>query len=172
MFKKITAVLLASSILLLPFTAGLADASGVRRRASIDYGEAIKTARETMWKSIAGGFCSGATVAVADEGKIVYAEGFGAADRAANRPVNAETRFNVGSTSKMFAAVGILLLVDDGKVRLDDPVAKYLPEFRMKDPRYKDITVRMLFNHSSGLPGSHFYFGYAVDENMHRYLID
>ncbi len=172
MFKKITSVILLSSFLLFAFAADYAEAAGSRSRASVDYGGAVKKARETMWKAISGGFCSGATIAVADEGRVVYAEGFGAADRASNRAVNAETRFNVGSTSKMFAAVGILLLADDGRLRIDDPVVKYLPEFKMKDPRYKDITVRMLFNHSSGLPGSHFYFGYAVDENMHRYLID
>lgn len=137
-----------------------------------DYEDAIKTAREIMWKTINGGFCSGATVAIADEGKIVYAEGMGVADRAENRPVDANTRFNVGSTSKMLAATGILLLVDDGKIALDESVTKYIPEFRMKDPRYKDITVRMLFNHSSGLPGTHFYFGYKTDDNTHRLLID
>ncbi len=51
----------------------------------------------------------------------------------------------------MFVAVSILLLVDEAKVSLDDPVVKYIPEFEMKDQRYRDITVRMLFNHSSGL---------------------
>lgn len=144
-----------------------------RRARDIDfYKAAIETARETMWKTVAGGFCSGATVAVADEGEIVYAEGFGVADRARNRPVDTNTRFNVGSTSKMFAAVAILLLVDDKKIALDESVAKYIPEFKMKDPRYKDITFRMLFNHSSGLPGSTFYFGYETDDKLHKYLLD
>jgi CubicO group peptidase (beta-lactamase class C family) len=137
-----------------------------------DYEDAIKTARETMWKTVAGGFCSGATIAFSDNGKIVYAEGIGVADRAQNRPIDVNTRFNFGSTGKMFAAVAILLLVDDGKVALDESAAKYIPEFRMKDPRYRDITVRMLFNHSSGLPGSTFYFGYETGDDMHKYLLD
>ena len=144
----------------------------VHKSPGVDYEDAIKTARETMWKTVAGGFCSGATIAFSDNGKIVYAEGIGIADRAQNRPVDVNTRFNVGSTSKMFAAAAILILVDDGKVALDESVAKYIPEFRMKDPRYRDITVRMLFNHSSGLPGSTFYFGYETDDNLHKYLLD
>jgi len=60
-----------------------------------------------------------------------------------------------------------MLLVDGGKVNLDDPVTKYLPEFTMADPRYKDITVRMTLNHSSGLPGTtgqnNFGFEYNAD---------
>lgn len=169
-FKKFNFIL--SMILLVCFSSAAAGFAHETNMHSREYGEAIKTARELMWKIITSGACSGATVAIADEGHIVYAEGIGVADRAENRPVDINTRFNVGSTSKMFAAVGILLLVDEGRVGLDEPVYKYLPEFRMKDPRYRDITVRMLFNHSSGLPGSHFYFGYKTDDNMHKMLID
>ena len=47
-------------------------------------------------------------------------------------------------------------LVDEGKVDLDAPVARYIPDFKMKDKRYKHITPRMLLNHSSGLQGSTF----------------
>jgi CubicO group peptidase (beta-lactamase class C family) len=137
-----------------------------------DYSEAVKTARETMWKAVTNGQGISVTVAIADKGKIVYAEGIGAADHAENRPVDVNTRFNIGSTSKMYAAAGILLLVDDGKVALDDSVTKYITEFRMKDPRYKDITVRMLFNHSSGLPGTYSYVGYKTDDKIQKLLID
>lgn len=113
-----------------------------------------------------------ASVAVMDRGNIVYSEGFGPADRSLNRLVDRDTRFNIGSTSKMFAAVAILLLADDGKLSLEDPVVKHIPEFVMKDPRYRDITVRMLFNHSSGLPGSTFVFGYRADEDHQTLLLE
>ena len=59
-------------------------------------------------------------------GKIVYSEGFGAAERKTGKSVDKSTRFNIGSTSKMFAAVSVLLLADEGKVTLDEPVVKYL----------------------------------------------
>jgi len=142
------------------------------KRPRPDYRNAITTAREMIWKAITSGQGSGATIAIMDRGKIVYSEGIGVADRSENRPVDRNTRFNIGSSSKMFAAVAVLLLVDDGKVALDESVVKYIPEFRMKDERYKRITVRMLFNHSSGLPGSSFYFGFKPDTHAHKILLD
>lgn len=62
--------------------------------------------------------------------------------------------YGVGSISKTYTAVLMMNLVEEGKVKLDEPVTTYLPEFTMADARYKDITVRMLLNHSSGLMGS------------------
>ncbi len=137
-----------------------------------NYAYTMGTAREVLWKALASGNATAATVAVMDNGNIVYSEGFGAADRRANRLVDRETRFNIGSTSKMFTAVAILLLRDEGKLSLDDPVAKHLPEFIMQDERYKDITLRMLFNHSSGLPGSTFEFEYESQLNPHSLLLE
>ena len=60
----------------------------------------------------------------------------------------------VGSVSKTFAAAAVMQLADQGKVDIDKPITEYLPDFRMADPRYKDITVRMLMNHTSGLMGT------------------
>jgi len=57
----------------------------------------------------------------------------------------------IASVSKMYSALAVMQLVDEGKVELDAPVTKYLPDFKMKDERYKDITVRMLMNHTSGI---------------------
>ncbi|SHM53798.1 serine hydrolase domain-containing protein [Ruminococcus flavefaciens] len=65
-----------------------------------------------------------------------------------------ETFSCIGSVSKIFATTAVLQLAEQGKVDIDKPVADYLPDFRMADPRYKDITVRMLMNHSSGLMGT------------------
>lgn len=57
----------------------------------------------------------------------------------------------IASVSKMYSALAVMQLVDEGKVELDAPVTRYLPDFRMNDERYKDITVRMLMNHTSGI---------------------
>lgn len=54
----------------------------------------------------------------------------------------------------MYATAAVMKLVDEGKVDLDAPVVRYVPDFKMKDGRYKRITPRMLLNHSSGLQGS------------------
>lgn len=136
------------------------------------YPETVGTAREVLWKTLASGGVNAATVAVMDQGKIIYSEGFGAADRRKGRRVDPETRFNIGSTSKMFVAVAIMLLRDEGKLSLDDPVVRHLPEFTMRDPRHKDITIRMLFNHSSGLPGSTFEFEFAPQGDPHALLLE
>ncbi len=137
----------------------------------VDYGNVIAKARETAWKAINSGQGSGVTVAIMERGEFVYSEAMGVADRAQNRAVDRNTRFNVGSVSKMFAAAAILLLVDDGQVELDAPVVRYVPEFTMADARFREITVRMLLNHSSGLPGSTFFFGFAPDATTHGLLL-
>ncbi|MBR5372344.1 MAG: beta-lactamase family protein [Oscillospiraceae bacterium] len=75
----------------------------------------------------------------------------------ANKPHTAsETLFSIGSVSKTFAAAAAMQLADAGKLDPDAPVTDYLPEFRMADSRYRDITVRMLMDHTSGLMGSYY----------------
>jgi CubicO group peptidase (beta-lactamase class C family) len=118
------------------------------------YDSAISTARGEIWRAINSGRCASATVAIMADGTVVYAEGFGMANREKSIPVDPDTLFNIGSISKVYDAAAIMLLVDDGKVSLDRPVTEYLPEFRMADSRYKNITVRMTLNHTSGLPGT------------------
>jgi len=136
----------------------------------------IKTktkARTEIWKAITNGTASSASVAIMDNGKLIYTDAFGMADRENNIPADKNTVFNIGSISKLFAATSIMLLVDEGTVALDNPVTDYLHEFTMADERYKDITVRMLLNHSSGLPGSTFWnnFGYEYNQNIYEELL-
>lgn len=79
------------------------------------------------------------------------------ADRAIEQntaPGKGDTLSCIGSVSKMFATTAVMQLAEEGKVDIDKPVTDYLPDFRMADPRYKDITVRMLMNHTSGLMGT------------------
>jgi CubicO group peptidase (beta-lactamase class C family) len=90
----------------------------------------------------------GYAVAVAVNGAIVWSEGFGFADLAAKVPVTTTTRFRVGSVSKPLTAVGLALLVEQGRLDLDAPVQKYLPEFPDKGAV---ITTRMLAGHLSGI---------------------
>jgi CubicO group peptidase (beta-lactamase class C family) len=118
------------------------------------YQDAIAIARNGIQQAMNKGTCGSATVAIMDNGNIVYAEGFGMANREASIPADPNTMFNIGSVSKVYVAAAIMLLVDDGLVSLDKPVTDYLPEFTMADSRYKAITVRMLLNHTSGFPGS------------------
>jgi CubicO group peptidase (beta-lactamase class C family) len=134
------------------------------------YSEAIKLARTGIWKNINSGKSSSASVAILDNGKVVYSEGFGMADREQSTPVDTKTIFNMGSVSKVFCTAAVMRLVDDGKVELDAPLTNYLPDFKMADPRYKDITVRMLLNHTSGVPGTAYAnnMGYAFNNTAYE----
>jgi CubicO group peptidase (beta-lactamase class C family) len=99
-------------------------------------------------------------VLVAKDGKAIYQKAVGLASRAWNAPNRVDTKFNLGSMNKMFTAVAIGQLVDKGKVKLDDKVGKYLPDFLNADVRDR-VTVAQLLTHSSGL-GS--FFGDKFDE--------
>lgn len=170
MFKKITAVILALYISVCMAIA--CEAKGIKNPEIKTYQKTAAAARETLWKAVTAGEGAGASIAVMDNGRIVFSEGFGVKDWSLNNPVDKNTRFNIGSTSKMFVATAILMLVDEGKLKLDDAIVKYIPDFKMKDERYKDITVRMIFNHSSGLPGSTFDVGYKPYYDMHKLLLE
>lgn len=64
------------------------------------------------------------------------------------------TLYGIGSVSKMYTTAAVMKLSESGKINLDSPVTTYLKDFKMADPRYTKITVRMLLNHSSGLMGT------------------
>jgi len=149
-------------------------ASGAALRTQNPYESAITTARSEIWQAINSGKCGSATAAIMVDGKVVYAEGFGMANREKSIPVDKATLFNMGSIGKMYVATAIMLLVDDGMVSLDKPVMQYLPEFRMADDRYKKITVRTLLNHTSGMPGTEGAnsFGFKYDNNVKQETIN
>jgi CubicO group peptidase (beta-lactamase class C family) len=86
-------------------------------------------------------------VLVANKGHIVYQRSFGWADYTLKRPLNANSIFDCGSIAKEFTAMGILLLVEKGKIRLTDTLGRFFPEMP-----YKKITIRHLLTHTSGAP--------------------
>ena len=90
----------------------------------------------------------GLSVAVARNGQVVWSEGFGLADVEQNVPVTPETLFRVGSVSKVLTAAGVAKLVQDGKLDLDAPIQKYVPDFPVKK---WPITTRELASHSAGI---------------------
>src|SRR5207302_5125243 len=82
---------------------------------------------------------------------VVWARGFGLADPKAKRPATAETVYRVGSVSKLFTDIAVMRLVEQGRLDLDAPVTKYLPDFTPGNPFDKPITLRQLMTHRSGL---------------------
>ena len=95
----------------------------------------------------------GLAVAVVRNDSVVFAKGYGVRTLGRPEPVEATTLFAVGSTTKAMTAAALAMLVDEGRVRLDDPVTKYLPTFELADPYVtRELTVRDLLTHRSGLP--------------------
>lgn len=91
----------------------------------------------------------GMTIAIAKDDNIIYLKGYGLANVELSVPATAESVYRIGSITKMFTAAGILLLMEEGKLSLDDLLSKHLPEYPA-DPGDK-ITIRHLLNHTSGL---------------------
>lgn len=93
----------------------------------------------------------GIAIAVLRNGKIVVAKGYGWANVELNVPVTTETMFQSGSVGKMFTAAAVMTAVEQGKMDLNDPVSKYLPD---APASWHPITIRQMLTHTSGLPNA------------------
>jgi CubicO group peptidase (beta-lactamase class C family) len=90
----------------------------------------------------------GAAVAVRQGGEIVHSAGYGLANLEWGIPIDTETVFRIGSITKQFTAAAILKLAADGKLAIDDPLERHLPDYPVGERR---ITIRHLLNHTSGI---------------------
>ena len=94
----------------------------------------------------------GMAIAVVKDDKVVYAKGYGLREVGKTAAVDENTIFAIGSSSKAFTAASIAMLVDEGKLKWDDPVTKYLPGFQLFDPYVtRQMTVRDMLTHRIGL---------------------
>jgi D-alanyl-D-alanine carboxypeptidase len=95
----------------------------------------------------------GVAIGVVSDQELIWSKGFGFADIKAKLPMSATTKFRMASNSKLFTAIAIMQLREEGKLGLDDPVVKYLPWFKAKAAGDDDgpITIEQLLSHSSGL---------------------
>ena len=122
--------------------------------------------RARMQAFVEEGEIAGAVTVIGRREGVIDVEAVGLRDREKNLPMTKDTLFRIASMTKPITAVGIMILVDEGKLSVDDPVEKHLPEFRgqmllasrsaegmtLKKPS-RPITVRDLLTHTSGLPG-------------------
>jgi CubicO group peptidase (beta-lactamase class C family) len=94
----------------------------------------------------------GVAIAVVKDDQIVMAKGYGVRELGKPAPVDEKTLFAIGSSSKAFTAALIAMLVDEGKLKWEDPATKYLPGFQLYDPyATRELTVGDLLSHRSGL---------------------
>jgi len=109
-------------------------------------------------------------VLVAEGGKVIYKKGFGLANMEWNIPNEPDTKFRIGSNTKQFTSMLIMQLVEEGKVKLNDKITDYLPEYR-KDTGDK-VTIYQLLTHTSGIPDYANLPGFFPDSIRNHYSLD
>ena len=114
----------------------------------------------------------GVAIAIVKDDRIVFAKGYGVRELNKTAPVDENTLFAIGSSSKAFTAMSVAMLVDQGKLKWDDPATKYLPGFQLFDPySTRELTVMDLVTHRSGLArGDRLWYAseYDRDEILRR----
>jgi D-alanyl-D-alanine carboxypeptidase len=90
----------------------------------------------------------GASLSIIRDGRLIKAQGYGFANLELKAPATKDTVYEIGSNTKQFTAAAIMILVEEGKVRLEDPITKYFPE---APQTWRDITIRHLLRHTSGI---------------------
>lgn len=104
----------------------------------------------------------GLSIIVVEDGKVIFQKGYGVRKLGESAPVDTRTIYGICSTTKAMTAAAILMLADEGKLNLDDPVVSYIPEFRLSDPYVtRAVRVRDLLTHNVGLPNAD-YLWYGV----------
>ncbi len=147
MLKKMMMSVLAAAMFVVPVTQVSAES---------EKGTAKDKAQRLAEEIVSSYGVSGIQYAIRDQGSIVLSDSAGVSDKANREQITEDTMFGIGSVSKMYVSAATMILADAKKVDIDKPLTTYIPEFKMADERYKDITPRMLMNHSSGLFGTHY----------------
>jgi D-alanyl-D-alanine carboxypeptidase len=114
--------------------------------------------------AVAGGESPGLEVAVVKDGRAVLVKSYGSANLEQHVPVSNDSVFRIGSVTKQFTAVALLLLAEEGKVSLQDKLSKYYPNF----PRANDITLDEMLHHTSGIYNYTSEPNFAVDGMIRR----
>ena len=110
--------------------------------------EAVERSRAVMRNAVAERNLPGVSVAVGSGAEIVWSEGFGWADLESRAPVTPDTRFRIGTASTVLTSAAVGLLLDQGRLKLDEPIQTYVPEFPRKP---WPVTLRQLMGHTAGL---------------------
>jgi D-alanyl-D-alanine carboxypeptidase len=138
MSRRILAFILLGAVLASPLHAQAAR-SITTATDSVDHLVAAEMARTHV---------PGVSIAVVRAGRVIKSQGYGIADLEQQTPVTPQTVFKIGSLSKQFLSAGIMLLAQDGRLSVDDPVAKYVPG---APESWKGITLRHFLTHTSGV---------------------
>lgn len=116
--------------------------------------DAIQWGRDSIQRALQTTDTTAVSVALMTTEGVIWQEAFGVADTQSGQVATINTRFNIGSVSKVLAALAAMILCDQGKLSLDTPITRYLPSFDMLSDDFRQITLRHLLSHASGLPGT------------------
>jgi CubicO group peptidase (beta-lactamase class C family)/D-alanyl-D-alanine dipeptidase len=136
---------LALSVLLLAGPCLAADAPAER------YAPAVRALDAWIEKEVAAKHLPALSLALVDDQTLVWTKGFGHLDADRKHPASGNSLYRVGSVSKPFTALLLMMLVEMGVIDLDAPLQTYLPEFRPTNKTGKEITLRQILSHRSGL---------------------
>ena len=127
------------------------DADGASVGPRADYAPLADQLRPWILAELEDKQIPALSIVLVDDQEIVWASGFGSADRERNVTADANTVYRVGSVSKLFTDIGVMRLVERGELDLDAPIEKYVPDFKPTNPFGKPITLRRLMCHRAGL---------------------
>lgn len=149
--KSVTSFLLLVSMFVVSLpTVGYAQSPAVVQTADYSKGLAEIEAKVDARRNELG--IPGMSLVIVKDGKVIFMKGLGYKDFENKVAVTPDTQFAIGSATKAFTALSVLMTQDEGKLSLDDSPKKLLPYFKMYDPETdKNITIRDLMSHSSGL---------------------
>ncbi|MDF2647770.1 MAG: beta-lactamase [Paenibacillus sp.] len=154
--KKMISVFMTAMLFAIPVTPAFAQTNH----------DTVKEKAQVLASKIVSNYgVSGMQYAIMDHGSIVLSDSAGVYDKTTKNPITKDTMFGIGSVSKMFVSAATMVLADSNKIDIDNPLVTYIKDFKMADERYKEITPRMLMNHSSGLYGTHYGNSMLFDDN-------
>ncbi len=148
---SILALALLQSTLAVPSAQATASAIQQRASAQAGYTQVISLLSAFINEQMKDKDLPAVAIALVDDQRIVWQQGFGYNDPKAKPAIDEQSIYRVGSVSKLFTDIAVMQLVEQGKLDLDAPVTRYIPEFRPRNPFGKQITLRQLMSHRSGL---------------------
>lgn len=155
------AAIIGGSALISPLIKGCGGSSG-----STAYSGTINEMTSYINRHMAEQQVTGLSIALVDDQRLVWARGFGYADKENGYPAAADTIYEIGSNTKTFTAAAIMRLQDEGRLDIDQPLTRYLPGFSIHQ-RFSSsapITLRSMLTHHSGIPGDFFNGGWTYTQ--------
>ncbi len=148
---RLDKILVYAALTALPFAAILRAEDRANIPPRRDYAAVATTLESVIRQEMEDKQLPAFSIALVDGKQIVWAQGFGYQDSEHKIPATAHTVYRVGSVSKLFTDIGIMQMVEAGKINLDAPVSQYIPDVHPQNPFPEPITLRELMSHRSGL---------------------